>query len=457
MNLILGAGLAGLSSSYHLGHKNCLIIESKPHAFGHIHTELRDGFTWDEGPHVSFTTHQYVKDLFSESVNASFEEYPVRTRNYFYGNWIDHPAQSNLFEIPEPLRTQCLDSFLSSRNTENEQSANPTNYYAWLCLAFGKKFADTFPCAYTEKYWTTHPQNLTTEWVGGRVYYPKIEDVVAGSKKRLPTQTHYIKKIRYPSNGGYQAYGQTLFTGANIHYNSHITKIDLQEKRVFCANSKSYRYKKLINTIPLPTFIKLLANVNPEVVNAAEELCCSQLLLVNVTAPHPTQIKGNWFYIYDKNMYSTRINCTEVLSPKNAPDGCTGIQVEVYASKYKSFRETPDNIAKTVIQELVKMGFINLSKLTNEEQIKYHYKHVPFANVVFDNKREAALETILSYLAENGLERELDDLAPTTDWDKKENQTNKNSTLILAGRFGQWKYYWSDDCVLRGKSLSHNQ
>jgi len=25
--------------------------------------------------------------------------------------------------------------------------------------------------------------------------------------------------------------------------------------------------------------------------------------------------------------------------------------------------------------------------------------------------------------------------------------------VILAGRFGQWKYYWSDDCVLRGKQI----
>jgi len=26
--------------------------------------------------------------------------------------------------------------------------------------------------------------------------------------------------------------------------------------------------------------------------------------------------------------------------------------------------------------------------------------------------------------------------------------------LILAGRFAQWKYYWSDDCVLRGKFIA---
>jgi len=52
---ILGAGLAGLSCSYHIGHQNCLIFEQKSHVGGHIYSHPIGGFTWDEGPHVSFT------------------------------------------------------------------------------------------------------------------------------------------------------------------------------------------------------------------------------------------------------------------------------------------------------------------------------------------------------------------------------------------------------------------
>ena len=40
-------------------------------------------FTWDEGLHVSFTNHDYVKELFDESVNGEQEEYEVVTGNYF--------------------------------------------------------------------------------------------------------------------------------------------------------------------------------------------------------------------------------------------------------------------------------------------------------------------------------------------------------------------------------------
>ena len=60
MVVILGAGLAGLSASYHLGHENCQIFEQHTFAGGHIHSEHREGFTWDVGPHVSFTKHAYV-------------------------------------------------------------------------------------------------------------------------------------------------------------------------------------------------------------------------------------------------------------------------------------------------------------------------------------------------------------------------------------------------------------
>jgi hypothetical protein len=46
--------------------------------------------------------------------------------------------------------------------------------------------------------------------------------------------------------------------------------------------------------------------------------------------------------------------------------------------------------------------------------------------------------------------RETDDLDPATDWAKA---TQPTGALIMAGRFAQWKYFWTDDCVLRGRCL----
>jgi protoporphyrinogen oxidase len=99
MTLILGAGLAGLSCSYHLGHESCLLLEKNANAFSHIAADRRDGFTWDPGPHVSFTKHEYVRNLFADSVSGEYDEYEVQTGNYYRSHWIDHPAQSALHQV----------------------------------------------------------------------------------------------------------------------------------------------------------------------------------------------------------------------------------------------------------------------------------------------------------------------------------------------------------------------
>ena len=450
MNLILGAGLAGLSASYHVGHSNCLILEKNLHVFGRIHSEKREGFTWDDGPHVSFTKHDYVKNLFEQSTSGEFDEYEVRTGNYYKGHWIDHPAQSSLYQIPEPLRSECLKSFLGSRDMHGDVA--PTDYAMWLERAFGKVFAETFPSAYTRKYWTRDPRDMTTDWVGGRVFLPKVEDVIEGSKGPLGRQTHYITKVRYPKNGGYQRFAALLASGANVRLGAEVTRIDLIERKVWTASGECYPYSRLINTLPLPIFVSLCAQATAVVRDAAAALSCSQLLLVNVTAPHPTRRVENWMYVYDEDKYSTRINCTEKLTAGNAPAGHTGVQVEVYFSRHRPLQNEPKDIGKAVVNELVEMGLIDQASVSKGE-VKHHMAYAPWANVIFDHSTKPALDQIWEWLSGYGLLREQDDMHPLTNWSVK--QAFTAGPVTMAGRFGQWKYFWTDDCVLRGKHISY--
>jgi protoporphyrinogen oxidase len=450
MNLILGSGLAGLSASYHLGHEDCLILEKNLHAFGHLHADYREGFTWDQGPHVSFTKHQYVKDLFAEAVGGEFEEYEVKTSNFYKGHWIDHPAQCALYQLPEPLRSNCLASFLESRNYPTHESS-PKNYSEWLEKAFGPVFAQTFPSAYTRKYWTRDPSELTTEWVGPRVFQPNVNDVIEGSKGPLGRSTHYITKVRYPRQGGYKSFGQKIALNANINYGHEVNRVDLKERKVWCTNGSSFNYNRLINTLPLPVFVSLCAQATHNELEAATQLSCSQLLLVNVTAPHDTIRQENWMYVYDEDKYSTRINCTEKLATLNAPKHHTGVQVEVYFSRHRPLNQSPTQIADSVVSELVTMGLID-TETASGTQIGKHTVYAPWANVVFDHATRPSLHTIWRWLESYGLARESDDLHPLTDWTNKTDRQLGN--LAMAGRFGQWKYYWTDDCVLRGSELA---
>lgn len=449
MNLILGSGLAGLSCSYHFGHDNCLILEKNGHAYGHLHMEKRDGYTWDEGPHVSFTKHEYVRDLFARSVEDEFDEYEVRTANYFHGYWIDHPAQSSLYQVPEPLRSACLESFLNSRQAE-PAAHPPANYAEWLERAFGHTFAETFPSAYSRKYWTREPRDMTTDWVGGRVFYPHVEDVITGSKGPLGRQTHYITKVRYPRRGGYQNFARSLADGASICYGAEVSRIDLVARRVWTMSGKSYNYDRLVNTLPLPLFVQLCAQATAAALEAAYALSCSQLLLVNVMAAHPTLRPENWMYVYDEDKYSTRINCTEKLTPGNGPTGSTGVQVEVYFSRHRPLGATPGVVRQKIEQEITEMGLIDPGR--SRSPIQSFTTYVPWANVIFDHQTSSALDQIWSWLEGFGMCREPQDINPLTDWTKP--IPAANGSLLMAGRFGQWKYYWTDDCVLRGREIA---
>ena len=448
---ILGAGLAGLSAADHLSKKGIpfVIFEAKGHGGGHIHSEEVDGFIWDEGPHVSFTKYKYVKDYFAENCGQHFLEYPTKPTNYFKGDWIMHPAQSNMYAIPEPLRSQSIKDIIKIR-TEIPVDYQPSNYEEWINFAFGKTFANNFPKIYTQKYWTTDPVNLTTDWIGKRVYFPEISDMVESAKGPLQKETHYISSVRYPKQGGFYSYIKNIEATINISYNKKLKYISFEKKELTFEDGETTGYEKLINTLPIPMLI-LNSDAPENIKSSARKLKCSQVLIINVVVNHPPAIDNHWIYVYDADFYSTRINFTDLLAPSNGVAGKCGIQVEVYFSDYHPLTDPVENIAKEVVyNELVKMRLIR-----SEEDIEsYHHKWIDWANVIFDIERIAAQDEVLSWLETKGLVREEDDLDPMTDWDVKEQKPLGD--VIMAGRFAQWKYYWTDDCVMRGKYIAES-
>ena len=86
--------------------------------------------------------------------------------------------------------------------------------------------------------------------------------------------------------------------------------------------------------------------------------------------------------------------------------------------------------------------------LKKKEQRRKHN-----ANIIYDHPRRENQNIVLQWLENYELIRELDDLEPMTDWNNL--KTKKLRDLALAGRFAQWKYFWSDDCVLRGRYLAN--
>ena len=46
------------------------------------------------------------------------------------------------------------------------------------CPSCGRSFAELFPMQYTRKYHTTRADNMSTDWLGPRIYRPSLEEVL---------------------------------------------------------------------------------------------------------------------------------------------------------------------------------------------------------------------------------------------------------------------------------------
>ncbi|NCY16840.1 MAG: hypothetical protein EBX39_08735, partial [Actinobacteria bacterium] len=422
---------------------------------GHARSVHVGGFTLDHGPHVSFTKHEYVRDLFAANTDGNYHEFPTRTGNFYRGSLVDHPAQNHLWQLPVALRTGCAEELraaAASRQSTGDNGHGLRDYGTWLTRSYGPTFAEALPAAYTRKYWTVEPSRLSVDWVGPRMHTPSIEEIDAALVPGSRNAGHYITSARYPLEGGYQRFFQRFADRATIRFNSEPSAIDLSERRVWLHDGSTLSYDQLFSTIPLPSFIQLCRGVPAEVLAAAHQLDCSQLLLVDVFAPKRMESDYRWFYVYDEELFTTRIHCVEALAPGNAPAGMTGIQVEVYSSRHRPLPHAPDVIARAVTEELVGLGFVDRRDV-DTHQVTTQWRECPYANVMFTHPRRESLDVIFDWLAAHGLAREADDLEPTSNWSF--DSVADGGHLALAGRFAQWKYFWTDDCVLRGRQLSH--
>ena len=104
-----------------------------------------------------------------------------------------------------------------------------------------------------------------------------------------------------------------------------------------------------------------------------------------------------------------------------------------------------EELHEKVLGELRQIGLI-------DEIESIHSVNQVWGNVIFDRARTDAQETVFSWMEGVGMRREEDDLLPTTDWNKSKVRRPLGQ-LVLAGRFAQWKYFWTDDCVLRGADI----
>ena len=102
---------------------------------------------------------------------------------------------------------------------------------------------------YTRKYHTTTAENLTTDWMGPRIYRPSLEEVLRGALSPTAPQVHYITHFRYPRYGGFVSYLRKFIPLGNINLNHQIVSIDPRERLLTFSNGVVAHYDALISSL----------------------------------------------------------------------------------------------------------------------------------------------------------------------------------------------------------------
>lgn len=423
---VIGTGFAGFGAGHLLEEvgEPYVVYDRNAHFGGHTAShELPGGFIFDQGPHVSFAKDERVKRILADAVDGRYEDVRIGLDSYWQGRILTHPAQVNLHGLPPELIVRVLLDLVAV-STDPSEEPPPSDYETWLRRSYGDTFAETFPMVYGDKYHTTPMRNLTTDWLGPRMYRPSLEEALRGAVSTAPVRDlHYVTEFRYPTEGGYQAYLSSWVKRSDVRLGHEVVRIDPRGRRLRFADGHTAEYAQLISSIPLPELVSRIEGAPEPVIAAARRLAFTSVVLVNLGIDRPgiggdTHIR----YVYDSDIPFSRISFPHRLSPRVVPDGASAIQVEWYFSdKYRPLTTSPDVLIEPTVAHLHSMGVLEPGDaVVVSEAVVARY-----ANVIYDHDRPAAVATIEKFL--------------------------KTVGIHTCGRYGEWNHLWTDESFLSGE------
>lgn len=422
--IVLGAGLAGLSAAYHLGER-AEVFEKSDYIGGHCRTKSVEGFNFDEGAHVFFGKDDLSQRFVLEPLRKELVHHQAEIWNdYGKGRFGRYPVQANAAALDVELATRCVMDFIEA---SQQPEAEVRSYEDWCYASFGRAFADNFMLRYARKVWTVEPREMSTEWlgskVGGRISRPSLEQVLRGAIDLDPQELNYLTEFSYPSSGGFGKIVEPLAAGAaQVRLGCGVTRIETEARRIEFTDGSTRNYDAAISTIPLPALVRLAVDAPRSVLEAASQLMWTSVRCVNLGVAREDIGPGHWVYFYDHDAPFFRVSFPSKFAPANAPAGHSSVSCEIAYSRRKPLDE--HLLVERTVDALRRSGILKDSdRIVVEDQID-----IPFAYVVFDFNREAALRVIHSWMESVG--------------------------LYPCGRFGEWGYHWSFEAIESGQRVA---
>lgn len=411
MDLIIGAGITGLSYAMFTNHEDYVIVEKENEIGGYCRTTKRNGFVWDFSGHFFHFQDPRIKNIVldrmtDEEMVSVMKETKIRYKDLL----IDYPFQKNIHQLPKAELLDCLyDLFVADEVAYN-------NFQEMLYCKFGKSISEKFLIPYNEKLYACDLNVLDKNAMGRFFPYADKEDIIRNFRKS--NNISYNGSFIYPK-GGAVKYIESVASHVNKHkiqLGLELVNIDIFNHLAYFADGTSLKYDRLISTLPFPDLLKKAGiDFDPSIYTWNQVLCFN--LGFNIKGD---DMINHWIYFPEKKYCFYRVGFYDNILCQNK----MSLYVELGFASTQSIN--PNEWLGKVLKDLSVAGIIN------KEQYLIDYQSI-IMNPAYVHINSRSMEDV-----------------------RLKKAILKDHDIYSIGRYGSWTYCSIEDNIIEAKNLADN-
>jgi protoporphyrinogen oxidase len=423
MILILGGGLAGMSTAYHLGEHEHLVLEAESEPGGLCRSRTVDGFTFDYTGHLLHLRDRRAIGWIDEMLPGVFDVVERVARIRTRGVTLPFPFQANLHGLPGEIVAGCLIDFVNSLGTPVPEDP-ATSFLEWSNAVFGDGISREFMVPYNRKLFRREPEQMTADWVSWAVPKPTVEQVIRGALGIENRGMGYNSTFRYPKQGGIGVLPRALARRVpRMRTGCRVKAVDLGRRVVTTERGEELRYDVLVNTLPLPRLLEMSTGGPPWLRSEAGRLDWSVVGCVNLGVDRAGLADGaHWIYFPDDRVEFYRAGFPSNFSSSVAPDGTGAIYVEFGIRRGEPI--DAGALERAAVEGLRREGILSCA----DRVLASDVIRIDPGYVIFDRERQDVMRRVMPAL------EKLD--------------------VHSIGRYGAWTYSYMERALLDGLEVA---